>query len=571
MVEQARHTEDIISAEDYIRYKSAMQDFAQSCGYALNVLSGNPFRADTARPLKNQTESNIEIQLLDTELKSITTDRFFGQVSLFHASLENYDTARTWAQHVSWPLRRFDALMFLAGMEKTTGKTTRDTVQSARESLDQLPILTVGLKPHFAANWARLAPFAKDIQKNPKVYIDTAKYILASTYPDSVKVYPYHGPEGTLDNINSLYASIARSYLVLAEIEGKLGFNFVPSLLSAKDHMQIVSDEEWRIDLSLRTALVKRTIGLPFNEDIEQAKKAILDLGEKEHRKKYADYVLSEQLLWIAKTKFYSESDIQDPIEFAREIALDQKDPEDSFRLILNVALFEKMNGLDTSQSLQLAREVKTRFGNDKRDNLEEEIVSIEHMKRWDKDPDYLEDATIDQVQERLKNATTTADRWNNLRDLIQVEIVQGLSSAKSIEDAESLVPSFEIALQVHCLLELAQLAAEAGLNPTYYLDKVRNIVYQKMIKSYRTFDLLGDINKTEMKIAEHLMRRCHKTLIQLTQEEIEQLTREAIRLNDRDCLKALGTFLPLKTQDKYESDSTRDFFLSGRSKRRIW
>lgn len=571
MIETTPNPENTLSNREYIEYKSAVRDFALSCVFASNVLYQSSIKAETARPLGPITSGDIDKQLALRETATAFSDRFFRFASIFHFALGNHDTARVWAQHIYWPFRRFDAILFLAENEKRLGKDTRETVQSARDSLDHVPMVA-SLKPQLAANWARMAPYAGNVEKSPTICLDTAKFILASL-PPKVALRPRYGEEGP-SRQDSLNASIARAYLVLAEMEGKLGFNFESSLDLASEYAWEVVDGHTQIDIFLRMAVVKRNIKIQFTDSIEDAKRAALNLPEHEHIHK----IVVDRLLDIAKVELDTGLNPEETIEVARRLSFNHKKPTDAFWTLIRIAKFEKKIRFDAAKTLHLARQTKQRFENAEWDGLEKVIMDVERMKRDDEHPVdgyYIYGKEIiadeDQALERVNESKDPLQKWYNMQILIDIQVKKGIPPARSFKEAEVIVSSFEVGYQAHCLLTLAQLAAKAGMDPMLYTDKVRRLLYQRMIKSYRTSEIFNDLAKTEAEVAHTLMRRCYPILAHLGPVEIEELTSEAVRLNDQDCIKGLGAFLPLNIQDRFMSDETKNLLLTGRTMRGIW
>lgn len=559
MVEKTPEAKLPISTREYIAYKSAVQDFALACRYSLNVLYGNSLQAEVSRPFNKVATENIETQLLHSELDTAPTDDFFGLIGTFHSSLGNHDTARVWAQHIRWPLKRFDALITIAEEERRLGIDTQETVQPAKYSLE-VPIVANWLKPELAARWARLALYATGIQKTPAICLDIAKLILNSISPDFII------QEEKLE-LNSLYASVTRAYFIIAQVEGALGFDFESSLKSAHDSVHKVSDLKRAFELSLLALVVKSKLGAPVGNDIKQAKKMALGSWETP----FLPGVTINGLLNLAQAEFIIKQNPEDTIQLARKLSSEQKDSLQSFSELIQIARFEKANGLDPSKTLFLARQAKQHFDSTKWDELERLISEVEPMKNIDRDFSDWGYITIGQAQEKLNRSKEAYHRWRALCDLIKAQIREGVPPSKAFEEAEALSSSFQNDLQVRSLLRLAELAAEAGINPIIYTDEARHIVYQRMIKSYRTGDIFQEITETEMNVARILMGRCHAVLAQIGQVEAEALTREAIRLNDKDCIRALGAFLPLDVQDKFASKETKNLLLVGRAMRGIW
>lgn len=560
MVETRPETEYLAPDREYILYRSAVQDFALACIFNANVLYGNPLKAGVTRPFKPVETENIAEQLVIREVNTALTDRFFRSVGIFHSSLGNHDTARVWAQHIKWPLTRFDALMVIAEHEKSFGKDTKETVESAKHCLE-VPIMNDWLKPELAASWARLALYANDIQKSPTTCLNIAKFILDSLHPNATT----QPPEEDLDG-NSLYACVARAYLAIAQVEGKLGFDFESSLKSAYEFVNNASVEE-EFDISLRTIIVKHNIGAPFGDDINRAKK--LALGSQDAL--FSLGIVLNRLLKLARVEFNISLSPEDTIQLARTLAFEQKKAAESFWGLIEIAQFEQINRFDSTKTLSLANQVKELFDRAYWDELERVIDKVKQTKSVDEDFVNEDSMTVDQAQGRLKPSKDSYHRWFGLLDLIKARIKEGIPSAKVFDEAEVLLSSFESGFRVSGLLRLAELAAEAGINPLSYTDKARHIVYLKMIKSYKTGDMLEEITKAEIKVAETLMKRCYPILAQMGQAEVEALTHEAIRLHDRDCIRALGAFLPLAVQDKFASEETKNLLLAGRAIRGVW
>jgi len=566
VIEKASHPKETLSDREYITYKSALQDFALSSAFATNILYGNPLKAITSRPFEIQPRiKNIEGQLAIKETKTALTDGFFKFESLFHSLLGNYDTARTWAQHIHWPFTRFYALIVVAHSEKDAGKDTKVTVQSAKESLDQVPMVD-SLKPKLAMAWAHIAPFAQDIGRQPTVCIDTAKFILGSLHQ---KVTAFTEEDMIYqDTKMSLCASMTRAYLAVAEAEGKFGLNFQMSLRLAQEYAEKVFVTERSIHLLLRSALVKRSLGTAFADDIDKAKGIVMKIQDRE----YKHETLLGYLLTIAETELAAASSTDQTLELGRELSVAHSKPKESFWGLIQIAQFEKRKGLDPTHTLNRARQAKQRFDRSEWDYLEKVVVEVEHMGKEDgrvPETDYFE------IMERTRTAlANTKEPWKKFlyaRDLIITQVENGFYPPRSFEEAEVLASSLDAPLQAEYLLDLAKLAAKASLDPRYYTDKARHLVYQKMIKSYRTDDVFQKITEAEVEIARTLINRCFPALAHLGQEQMEQLVIEAIRLNDRNCLKALGAFLPLEVQEKFASEETSNFFLKGRAMRPIW
>lgn len=565
-VERNPDSESALSAREYIQYKSAVQDFALSVAFATNVLYGNPFKAVTTRPFEVPlTVKDVEGHLAIKETETALTDEFFKYKSLFHSLLGHHDTARTWAQHISWPFTRFNALIVVAQSEKDIGKTTKETIQSARESLDQVPLVD-SLKPKLAMAWAHLAPFAQDIDKQPAVCIDTARFILGSLHQE-ITAFPEDDMRYQDIKVSSLCSSMTKAYLAVAEAEGNLGLNFQMSLRLAQEYADKVYDTEGSIDLLLRSALVKRNLGAAFADDIDKAKGIVLkqwDWG-------YKHETLLGYLLTIAETELAAVSNTDQTLDLGRELSVTNSKPKESFWGLIQIAQFEKRKGLDATHTLNLARQAKQRLNKSEWDYAEKAIAQAEQMgMEYNSVPqeEYFE--IVGRIRKGFTNAKEPWKKFLYARDLITTQVANGFYPPRSFEEAEVLASSLDAPLQAQYLLDLAELAAKAGLDPRYYTDKARHLVYQKMIKGYKTDEVFQKITKAEIEIGRTLISRCYPTLIRLGRTEMEQLATEAIRLNDKDCLRALGAFLPLDIQAKYASQETEPFFLAGRAMRGI-
>lgn len=446
--------------------------------------------------------------------------------------------------------------MAVAEEERRFDIDTKETVQSAKRSLE-VPIMVNWLKPELAVRWARLAPYAKDIGKSPTMCLDTAKLILESVRPNVIT-------QEEKSELNALYSSIAKAYFIIAGVQGALGFNFESSLESAYDSARKVSDLERAFDISLLAIVVKYNLGVPVGHDIKRVRKMAFRSRSTEP---FPDVIFSHRLLNLAQVEFSIKLSPEDTLQLARKLS--SEDTLQSFLNLIQIARFEKLNGLDSTKTLFLARQAVQDLGGTNWGDLEKVIFETQEIKGAD--GDYTDYITVDQAQKTLKHANNSYQKWLALQDLIRAQIREGVPSLKAFEEVEALSSSLQNNLRVQSLLRLAELAAEAGINPISYTDKARHIVYQQMIKSYKTGELLGEITETEMKVARVLIKRCHSVLAQIGQAEAEALICEAIRLNDQDCIRALGAFLPREIQDKITSQETKNLLLAGRAMRGIW